>query len=361
MQKVLFLDRDGTLVVEPPIDKQLDSLEKLEYMPMVFSSLSKIAQELDFIFVMVTNQDGLGTESFPEESFWPAQNKIIQAFQREGIEFSDVLIDKSFEEENKETRKPGTGLLNKYIHGSYDLENSFVIGDRASDIQLAKNLGCQGIFIGDTNAEAALSTQNWQEIYQFLKSKPRRAKILRKTNETKVSVDLNLDGTGRSSISTGLNFLDHMLEQIAKHGQIDLSVEVDGDLQVDEHHTVEDTAIVLGGAFKKALGTKKGVMRYGFVLPMDDCQSKVTIDFGGRPWFIWKVKFKREKIGDVPTELFSHFFKSFSDAAACNLHIKAKGKNEHHKIESIFKAFAKAVFMAKERVSNNIPSTKGSV
>ena len=361
MKKVLFIDRDGTLVVEPPTDKQLDSLEKLEYLPTVFSGLSDIAKALDYILVMVTNQDGLGTKSFPEDTFWPAQNKIIQAFRNEGVVFEEVLIDKSFEEERKDTRKPNTGLMTKYIYGNYDLDNSYVIGDRDTDMQLAQNLGCQGIYIGDKNKKATLSTQDWNEIFRFLKSKPRKAEVTRKTKETNIQVAINLDGEGYAEINTGLGFLDHMLEQISKHGEIDLRVKVEGDLDVDEHHTVEDVAIVLGQAFSKALGSKKGIMRYGFMLPMDDCLAQLAIDFGGRPWFRWKAKFKRERIGDVPTELFSHFFKSFSDAAQCNLIIKAKGTNEHHKIESIFKAFAKAIFMAKEKVSNNIPSTKGSI
>jgi len=361
VKKLLFIDRDGTLVVEPPEDKQLDSLEKLEYIPTVFSGLSDIAKSLDYILVMVTNQDGLGTTSFPESTFWPAQNKIIQAFRNEGIVFEEVLIDKSFEEEGKDTRKPNTGLMTKYIYGNYDLKNSYVIGDRNTDMQLAQNLGCQGIYIGDKNKKATLSTQDWNEVFRFLKYKPRKAEVTRKTKETNIQLAINLDGEGHAEINSGLGFLDHMLEQISKHGEIDLRIKVEGDLDVDEHHTVEDVAIVLGQAFSKALGSKKGIMRYGFMLPMDDCLTQLAIDFGGRPWFKWKAKFKREKIGDVPTELFSHFFKSFSDAAQCNLNIKAKGTNEHHKIESIFKAFAKAIFMAKKKVSNNIPSTKGSI
>lgn len=361
MQKVLFLDRDGTLVVEPPIDKQLDSLEKLEYIPGVFSGLSKIVQELDYTLVMVTNQDGLGTESFPEDTFWPAQNKIIKAFENEGVAFQEVLIDKTFEEEGKDTRKPGTGLLNKYIYGSYNLRESYVIGDRDSDVQLALNLGCKAIYIGEDNDKANLCTNDWNEIYQYLKAKPRTASVTRATKETAISLHLNLDGSGKAEVDTGLKFLDHMLDQIAKHGQIDLVINVEGDLEVDEHHTMEDLAIVLGQAFRDALGSKKGIMRYGFVLPMDDCLAQLAIDFGGRSWLVWDVDFKREKIGDVPTEMFMHFFKSFSDAAQCNLNIKAKGENEHHKIESIFKAFAKAVFMAKNQVTNSIPSTKGSL
>lgn len=361
-QKVLFIDRDGTLVIEPPIDYQLDSLEKLEFYPGVFSNLSKIAQELDYELVMVTNQDGLGTPSFPEETFWPAHNKMMTALKNEGIEFSEVLIDKSFPEDNAPTRKPRTGLLNKYIHGNYDLKNSFVIGDRATDIELANNLGAQGIFIGENSDQATLSTTSWQEIYTFLKSKPREGSVQRKTNETDIDVFVNLDGSGKKNINTGLSFFDHMLEQIAKHGEIDLNIKVDGDLEVDEHHTMEDTALALGSAFREALGLKKGIERYGWLLPMDDCLAQVAIDFGGRPWIEWDVAFNREMIGDCPTEMFFHFFKSFSDAAQCNLNIKAEGNNEHHKIEAIFKGFAKSIKMAVKKTGNNtIPSTKGTL
>ena len=361
MKKALFIDRDGTLVIEPPIDYQLDSLEKLEYYPGVFTSLSKIARELDYELVMVTNQDGLGTDSFPEDTFWPAQNKIINAFEKEGVVFSDVLIDKSFPEENKPTRKPGTAMLNKYIYGDYDLQKSFVIGDRATDIQLAANIGSKGIFLGDSNdANAALTTRSWEEIYRFLKSKPRRSQKKRKTNETDIEIMVNLDGTGVGNISTGLGFFDHMLEQLSKHGGIDLDISVNGDLEIDEHHTIEDVAIALGEAFREALGSKKGIERYGFLLPMDDCLAQVALDFGGRPWLVWEVEFKREKIGDVPTEMFLHFFKSFSDGAQCNLNIQAKGENEHHKIESIFKGFAKATKLAIQQTNDyTIPSTKG--
>lgn len=363
MKKVLFIDRDGTLVIEPPIDFQLDSLEKLEFYPGVFQSLAKIAKELDFELVMVTNQDGLGTSSFPEEDFWPAQNKIIQAFKNEGVEFSETHIDKSLPEENSPNRKPGTGMLNKYIYGDYDLENSYVIGDRKTDMELAKNLGCLGIYLSDEkDSEAALITKNWEEIYQYLKAKPRTAVVNRITKETNISITLNLDGSGQSSISTGLGFFDHMLEQIAKHGNMDLSIAVKGDLNIDEHHTIEDVALSLGKAIIQALGSKKGIERYGFLLPMDDCLAQVAIDFGGRPWLLWDTKFSREKIGDLPTEMFMHFFKSFSDAAQCNLNIKAEGENEHHKIEAIFKAFAKAIKMAVAKTSNySIPSTKGSL
>jgi imidazoleglycerol-phosphate dehydratase/histidinol-phosphatase len=362
MKKVLFIDRDGTLVLEPPVDYQLDSLEKLEFYPGVFQGLSKIVNELDYELVMVTNQDGLGTDSFPEDTFWPAQNKIIQAFKNEGIEFSEVLIDKSFSEDNAPTRKPRTGLLQKYIHGNYDLDNSFVIGDRDSDIELAMNLKCQGIFIGDKNNDAVLSTTNWNEIYQYLKSKPRVGYVKRVTKETQIAVEVNLDGNGNSEISTGIGFFDHMLEQISKHGNIDLKINVKGDLEIDEHHTIEDVAITLGEAFIKALGSKKAIERYGFLLPMDDCLTQVAIDFGGRPWLVWETEFKREMIGEMPTEMFMHFFKSFTDASKSNLNIKSEGENEHHKIESIFKAFAKAIKMAVKKTDNySIPSTKGII
>ena len=361
MKKVLFIDRDGTLVIEPPVDLQLDSLEKLEFYPGVFQWLSRIVRELDYEIVMVTNQDGLGTSSFPEETFWPPQNKILEAFTNEGVDFDEICIDKSFPEDNAPTRKPRTGLLNKYLYGNYCLEDSFVIGDRASDIELAKNLNAQGIFIGNENMpDAVLSTTNWREIYQFLKSNPRRAKRVRKTSETDIAVEINLDGNGPSIISTGLGFFDHMLTQISKHGSMELSIEVKGDLEIDEHHTIEDVAITLGETFAQALGAKKGIQRYGFLLPMDDCLAQVAIDFGGRPWLVWDAEFTREMIGDVPTEMFMHFFKSFSDGAKCNLNIKAEGSNEHHKIESIFKSFAKAIKMAVEKTNNySIPSTKG--
>jgi imidazoleglycerol-phosphate dehydratase / histidinol-phosphatase len=363
MKKVLFIDRDGTLVIEPPIDFQLDSLEKLEFYPGVFQNLSRIAKELDYAFVMVTNQDGLGTDSFPENTFWPAQNKIMQAFKNEGIEFAEVLIDKSFPHENLPTRKPGTGMLTHYIKGNFDLENSFVIGDRLTDVELAKNLGSKAIFIGKVNcADAVLTTTSWADIYTFLATQPRKALVNRNTNETKISVEVNLDGSGKASISTGLGFFDHMLEQIAKHGNLDLSIHVNGDLHIDEHHTIEDVAITLGDAFLQALGSKKGIERYGFLLPMDDCLAQVAIDFGGRPWLEWSAEFKREKIGEMPTEMFMHFFKSFSDSAKCNLNIKAEGDNEHHKIEAIFKAFAKAIKMAVSKTNNfSIPSTKGTL
>ena len=360
MKKVLFIDRDGTLVIEPPIDYQLDSLDKLEFYPGVFQGLSKIVAELDYELVMVTNQDGLGTSSFPEDTFWPAHNKMLQAFKNEGIEFSEILIDRSFPEENAPTRKPNTGLLNKYIFGDYDLDNSYVVGDRATDIELAKNLKSKSVFIGDSNEMATLSTTNWNEIYQFLKAIPRKVAINRKTKETDIKVELNLDGSGKGSFSTGIGFFDHMLEQISKHGNIDLNIEVKGDLEIDEHHTIEDVALTLGDAFLQALGSKKGIERYGFLLPMDECLAQVAIDFGGRPWLVWEANFEREMIGEMPTEMFMHFFKSFTDAAKCNLNIKAEGENEHHKIEAIFKAFAKAIKIAKMKTENySIPSTKG--
>lgn len=363
MKKVLFIDRDGTLVIEPPVDYQLDSLEKLEFYPGVFQWLARITNELDYELVMVTNQDGLGTDSFPEDTFWPAQNKIIQAFENEGINFSEILIDKSFPEDNAPTRKPRTGLLNKYIHGNYDLANSYVIGDRLTDVELATNLNAQAIYISrDATDAAILSTTNWAEIYQFLKARPRKATVNRTTKETDISITLNLDGSGKNSINTGLGFFDHMLEQIAKHGNMDLYVQVKGDLEIDEHHTIEDVALTLGECFLTALGSKKGIERYGFLLPMDECLAQVGIDFGGRPWLVWEADFKREMIGKMPTEMFMHFFKSFSDTAKCNLNIKAEGENEHHKIEAIFKAFAKAIKMAKTQTDNySIPSTKGTL
>lgn len=362
MKKVLFIDRDGTLVIEPPVDYQLDSLEKLIFYPRVFQWLSKIALELDYELVMVTNQDGLGTDAFPEETFWPAQNKIIQAFKNEGVEFSEILIDKSLPEDNAPTRKPKTGLLNKYIFGDYDLANSYVIGDRKTDIELSKNLKTKSIFIGDKCEDATLSTTNWATIYNYLKATPRKATVSRKTNETNISVKVNLDGTGQSKLDTGIGFFDHMLEQIAKHGNLDLEITTKGDLYIDEHHTIEDVAITLGGAFLKALGNKKGIERYGFLLPMDDCLAQVAIDFGGRPWLVWQAEFKREKIGEMPSEMFMHFFKSFCDSAKCNINIKAEGDNEHHKIEAIFKAFAKAIKIAINKTGDyNIPSTKGTL
>jgi len=363
MKKVLFIDRDGTLVIEPPIDYQLDSLDKLEFYPGVFQYLARVARELDYQLVMVTNQDGLGTASFPEETFWPAQTKIIQAFKNEGVEFAEILIDKSFPEENLPTRKPGTAMLTHYVKGNYDLEQSYVIGDRLTDVQLAQNMNCKAIYLGNETVEAAaLSTTSWADVYSFLKAQPRKTILTRTTNETNITVELNLDGSGKAAISTGLGFFDHMLEQVAKHGNLDLSIQVNGDLHIDEHHTIEDVALTLGDAFLQALGSKKGIERYGFLLPMDDCLVQVAIDFGGRPWLVWDATFKREMIGEMPTEMFMHFFKSFSDQARCNLNIKAEGDNEHHKIEAIFKAFAKALKMAVSKNENySIPSTKGTL
>ncbi|RDI10485.1 bifunctional histidinol-phosphatase/imidazoleglycerol-phosphate dehydratase HisB [Flavobacterium sp. AG291] len=362
MKKILFIDRDGTIVIEPPVDFQLDSLEKLEFYPGVFNGLSKIVNELDYELVMVTNQDGLGTDSFPENTFWPAQDKIIQALKNEGISFREIIIDKSFEHENLPSRKPGTALLTHYLKGDFDLANSYVIGDRETDVELAKNLGSKSIFIGDSNKQATFVTKSWNEIYNHLKALPRIASVFRKTKETEISILLNLDGTGKSDIATGISFFDHMLDQLAKHGGIDLSITVKGDLHIDEHHTIEDAALALGEAFKIALASKKGIDRYGFLLPMDDCLAQVAIDFGGRPWLVWDALFTREKIGEMPTEMFVHFFKSFSDTAKCNLNIKAEGTNEHHKIEAIFKAFAKAIKMAiKKNNDFSIPSTKGTL
>lgn len=370
MKKVLFIDRDGTLVVEPPIDFQLDSLEKLEFIPGVFRGLYNIQKLLDFELVMVTNQDGLGTSSFPEETFWPAHNKMMQAFRNEGITFTEIFIDRSMPADNAPTRKPGTAMLTQYLDGSYDLANSFVIGDRATDVQLAKNLGSKAILFAQELPSAidnpsakilALKSTSWDEIFTFLAKGERSATIKRITSETKIEVSINLDGKGNCAIDTGLNFFNHMLEQIGRHSGCDLMVKVDGDLHVDEHHTIEDTGIALGEAFKKALGNKRGIERYGYCLPMDDCLAQVALDFGGRAWLIWETDFKREYVGDMPTEMFHHFFKSLSDAAACNLNIQAEGKNEHHKIEGIFKAFARAIKMAirKDPYSLTLPSTKG--
>ncbi|RAK25353.1 imidazoleglycerol-phosphate dehydratase [Flavobacterium aquaticum] len=375
-KRVLFIDRDGTLVLEPE-NYQLDCLTKLEFYPKVFQFLSKIAKELDFELVMVTNQDGLGTESFPENTFWPTQNFILKVFENEGVTFDEIFIDKSFPEDNAPTRKPRTGMLTKYLNNSdYDLENSFVIGDRITDVELAKNLGSKAIFIKNeenlggneiaTSLEElqnviTLQTTDWQQIYEFLKLDERTASISRTTNETDIAISLNLDGTGKSNINTGISFFDHMLDQITRHGQMDLDIQVKGDLEVDEHHTIEDTAIALGEVFAKALGNKLGIERYGFCLPMDDCLAQVAIDFGGRNWLVWEAEFKREMIGQMPTEMFFHFFKSFADGAKANLNIKAEGTNEHHKIEAIFKAFAKAIKVAVKRDTEKmiLPSTKG--
>ena len=374
-QKILFIDRDGTIVKEPA-DEVINAFEKIIFYPKCLTFLAKIAVELDFKLVMVTNQDGLGTDAYPENTFWPAHNLIMQTYQNEGVLFDNVLIDKTFPYQNAPTRKPKTGLLTQYFSDEYDLKNSFVIGDRLTDVELAKNLGCNAIFINDnTNLGTtevaskvtdlqpiiALETNNWEQIYKFLKLECRTATIARKTNETDINITINLDGTGKSIINTGLAFFDHMLDQIARHGQIDINVNVVGDLHVDEHHTIEDTAIALGEVFAKALGTKLGIERYGFCLPMDDCLAQVAIDFGGRNWLVWDAEFKREKIGEMPTEMFLHFFKSFSDGAKANINIKAEGTNEHHKIEAIFKAFAKAIKAAVKQDTEKmiLPSTKG--
>ncbi|TDS56916.1 bifunctional histidinol-phosphatase/imidazoleglycerol-phosphate dehydratase HisB [Myroides indicus] len=361
-KKVLFIDRDGTIIKEPS-DFQIDSFDKLEFLQDVITSLSKITKELDYELVLVTNQDGLGTKSFPEETFWPVQSLMLDILKSQGVIFNEIYIDKSFQEEQKPTRKPGVAMLTKFMHGNYDLGNSFVIGDRVTDIQLAKNLGSGSILIReDAHNEADLVTSNWNEIYNFLKRRPRVGKSLRKTNETEIKVEVNLDSDQLCAIQTGLHFFDHMLEQLNRHGRLGLSIHVIGDLHIDEHHTIEDTALVLGNAFKIALGSKKGIERYGYTLPMDDCLAQVVIDFGGRPWIVWDVAFKREKIGDVPTEMFYHFFKSFSDAAQCNLNIQCQGENEHHKIESIFKAFAKAIRKSITLTDTyDIPSTKGVI
>jgi len=363
MKKVLFIDRDGTIIIEPE-DEQIDSLEKLEFYPKAISVLSKIAKELDYILVMVTNQDGLGTESFPENTFYPAQNKMLTTLKNEGVEFVEIIIDKSFSHENLPTRKPGIALLSKYISGDYDLANSYVIGDRITDVQLAKNLGTKSIYLNkDINNGATHTTLDWDEIFDEIKRDYRTANIVRKTKETVIQVELNLDGKGKHSINTGLHFFDHMLAQLSQHSLCDINITAKGDLEVDEHHTIEDTAIALGEAFLSALGDKKKIERYGFMLPMDDIIANVAIDFSGRSWLQWKVKFKRELIGDVPTEMFSHFFKSFSDAAKCNLYIKAKGENEHHKIEAIFKAFGRSIKQAVSKNTSNadVPSTKGII
>jgi imidazoleglycerol-phosphate dehydratase / histidinol-phosphatase len=373
-QRVLFIDRDGTLVVEPPVDYQLDSLEKLEFCPGVFRNLYQIRKTTDYLLVVVSNQDGLGTPAFPEKDFFPPQEKMIRAFKNEGVTFDEILIDPSMPEDQSPNRKPGTGMLKKYLDGNYDLENSFVLGDRITDIQLAKNLGTKGIFYGDEHKveelkraglenECALVTGSWDEISRFIRSSMRTGTVKRTTNETNIEIHLSLDGSGSSDISTGLGFFDHMLDQIARHGNFDLKIRVQGDLHVDEHHTVEDTGLALGEAFYLALGNKRGINRYGFTLPMDDSLASVAVDFGGRPWLVWDAEFTRERVGDVPTELFSHFFKSFSDASRSNLNIKAEGENEHHKIEAIFKAFSKALrgAVALDQYSDSLPSTKGSL
>ena len=375
MKPVLFIDRDGTLNIEPE-DEQVDSFAKLKFYPRALYYLSKIAKELDFELVMVTNQDGLGTPSNPEENFWPIHNFMIDTFANEGVIFSEVVIDRTFAKDNAPTRKPNTGLLTKYLGEDYDLANSYVIGDRLNDVILAKNLGAKAIYLlqndtlgsneGMVKAEAladviVLETRDWEAIYTFLRAGARQVNHERKTNETDICIHLDLDGTGQATIKTGLKFFDHMLDQIARHGSMNLNVQANGDLHIDEHHTIEDTGIALGEVFAKALGNKLGIERYGFCLPMDDCLAQVAIDFGGRNWIVWEADFKREKVGDMPTEMFYHFFKSFSDAAKCNLNIKAEGENEHHKIEAIFKAFAKAIKMAVKRDAEKLilPSTKG--
>lgn len=376
-KKVLFIDRDGTIIMEPPVTNQLDAFSKLEFYPHVFEYLSKIVKELDYDLVMVTNQDGLGTEIFPEEAFWPLQNFVVKTFKEQGIDFSEIFIDRTFPHENKNTRKPGTGMLVQYIEDeNYDLANSFVIGDRLTDVELAKNLGGKAIFINnfqelgtseitvshdDLKNVIALETQKWEEIYFFLKQPPRKKTHIRNTNETKIEVAINLDGKGQSDIKTGIGFFDHMLDQVARHSGIDLTIHCKGDLHIDEHHTIEDVALAFGEALLKALGDKRGIERYGFLLPMDDSLAQVAIDFGGRNWLVWDVDFKREKIGEMPTEMFYHFFKSFTDASKSNLNIKAEGTNEHHKIEAIFKAFAKSIKMAIRRdpLNNSLPTTKG--
>ena len=377
MKRILFIDRDGTLIKESPPSYQIDAFDKLEFYPNMFEYMGRIAREMDYELLMVTNQDGLGTASFPEDTFWPVQHFVMKALEGEDIRFTGVFIDRSFPEEKAPTRKPGTGMLTKYIDNEeYDLVNSFVIGDRITDVQLAKNLGCKAIWlnndpalggaeISDSRRELeesiALETPDWARIYEFLKLGLRKVVHERNTNETQIKIDLNVDGKGKAAIVTGLGFFDHMLEQIARHGKMDLTIRVNGDLHIDEHHTIEDTGIALGEAFALALADKRGMERYGFALPMDEADAKVLIDFGGRSWIVWNAEFRREMIGEMPTEMFFHFFKSFSDAARCNLNIECRGENEHHKIEAIFKAFAKAIRMAVKRdpLSNYLPSTKG--
>lgn len=380
MRKILFIDRDGTLIIEPQPDQQVDSLAKLDYIPRAISAMRKIAEETDYELVMVTNQDGLGTDSFPEETFWPAHNKMMATFAGENIHFDAVHIDRHFPRDNSTTRKPGTGMLTQYFTPEYDLANSYVIGDRLTDVQLAVNLGAKAILflppdgllsvqtadvMGLTEAmqqAIALKTDDWDKIYEFLRLPARTASVERNTKETQIKIDLNLDGQGKADIHTGLGFFDHMLDQVAKHSGADLTIRVQGDLHIDEHHTIEDTALALGEAYRRALGDKRGISRYGFLLPMDEALAQVGIDFSGRPWLVWNAEFKREKVGDMPTEMFFHFFKSFSDTALCNLNIKVEGDNEHHKIEAIFKAFAKSIKMAVQRSIrelDNLPSTKG--
>ncbi|QJD77411.1 bifunctional histidinol-phosphatase/imidazoleglycerol-phosphate dehydratase HisB [Spirosoma rhododendri] len=381
MQKILFIDRDGTLIAEPQPDQQVDSLAKLDYIPGALSAMRQIAQETDYRLVMVTNQDGLGTDAFPEDTFWPAQNKMLSTFEGENIHFDDIHIDRHFPHQNSTTRKPGTGMLMEYFDRTkYDLANSYVIGDRLTDVQLAVNLGAKAILflppgglesvqMADVTQQTdamkqaiALTTSDWHAIYTFLRLPARTVTVERNTKETQIRIDLNLDGTGKADIHTGLGFYDHMLDQVAKHSGSDLTIRVQGDLHIDEHHTIEDTALALGEAYRRALGDKKGISRYGYLLPMDDALAQVAIDFSGRPWLVWDAEFRREKVGDMPTELFHHFFKSFSDTAQCNLNVKVEGDNEHHKIEAIFKAFAKSIKMAVRRdirEIDNLPSTKG--
>ena len=376
-KRVLFIDRDGTLIEEYPPTYQIDSFDKLIFYPKAIQYMVKIAQELDYELVLVSNQDGLGTDKLPEEQFWPVHNLVMSTFANEGVVFKEELIDRSFPEDNLPTRKPGIGMFTQYLNNpDYDIPNSYVIGDRITDVQLAKNLGCKAIWlknnpnlgskeVADDEAAlqkvVALETKEWQAIYEFLKGGARSVNHIRKTAETQITIELNLDGSGKAAINTGLHFFDHMLDQIARHGMVDLKIAVNGDLQIDEHHTIEDTGLALGEAFIQALGNKRGIERYGFALPMDEAEAKVLLDFGGRPWLVWNADFSRERIGDVPTEMFFHFFKSFSDTAKCNLNIECRGENEHHKIEAIFKAFAKAIKMAVKRdvSSNQLPSTKG--
>ncbi|MFY0599274.1 MAG: bifunctional histidinol-phosphatase/imidazoleglycerol-phosphate dehydratase HisB [Cyclobacteriaceae bacterium] len=364
MRPVLFIDRDGTINHETE-DEQIDHIDKVSYLSDVFFYLRKIRSESNYVLAMVTNQDGLGTDSFPEDTFWPVHNLIMRTLESQGIKFDTIHIDEHFPADNHPNRKPGTGMLEAYLKGDYDLKNSFVIGDRATDVQLAENIGCKAIHISsEKKTDAELTTDSWKEIYQHLILKPRAASVSRTTKETDIAISLNLDGSGKTSIDTGLGFFDHMLDQLGKHGGIDLDVKVKGDLHIDEHHTIEDTALALGEAFKVALGNKKGINRYGFLLPMDDVLAQVAIDFGGRPWAVWEAEFKREKIGEMPTEMFFHFFKSFSDTSLSNLNIKAEGDNEHHKIEGIFKAWAKAIKMAIKRnpeEMGSLPSTKGTL
>ncbi len=362
MKKILFIDRDGTIIYEPA-DWQIDSLEKLEFLPGVITALSRIASETDFELVMVTNQDGLGTDSFPEATFWPVQKLMLSILKGEGVIFSEIFIDRSMPEKNSPSRKPGTAMLTQYLAQGVDLASSFVIGDRESDVKLAENLGCRAICLsGKRNDRAFLTTTDWGEIYRLLKNIPRTSSVTRETKETRIRADLNLDGSGKCSIHTGIGFFDHMLEQFARHSAIDLTLYADGDLHVDEHHLIEDVGIVLGTAFSNALGSKRGIERYGFTLPMDDALAQVAIDFGGRPWLVWEVDYKSGSIGSMPTEMVNHFFKSFSDNAKCSLNIKAEGQNEHHKTEALFKAFARAVKMAlKFSGSNDLPSTKGTL